>query len=353
MPAAPITVKPAGDGLRENSPKSSPSLATFSTDEIARTIGVNPKALRSALRRNGISLRAVREHGKKTSSARALGLAVRRSTAGPSAVYGAERSPPSRPRMPLACRRSLETRFAFCGAPGLAMHLIAAITWSEAFEREIVMAAKAKSAKKLPRLDLAEAPNGHRRQHSPFTRDILTPPGAPFVARHRARMLLTPLAVRRAIVEDAASKPEPVRARSLRRRLTVLDRALTDPEAEALDRLTTCIGGLSNIGCLNYLRSEVRSSPVERLPFSENGRIEIAAMNAVLKGLTPSTDPRCLSLPCILIRAIAVRSNPQTSSSPCCKPRLASPPHFIITGSRTRRGLRKSCPASAAISGRP
>ena len=158
------------------------------------------------------------------------------------------------------------------------------------------MAARAKSAKKLPMCDLAEAPTGHRRQHTPFTRDILTPPGAPFVARHRARTLLTPLAVRRAIVEDAASKPEPVRARSLRRRLTVLDRALTDPEAEALDRLTTCIGGLSNIGCLNYLRSEVRSSPGERLPFSENGRIEIAAMNAVLKGLNAQHRSAVLEL---------------------------------------------------------
>ncbi len=82
------------------------------------------------------------------------------------------------------------------------------------------MAARAKAAKRQPRLDLAEAPNEHRRQHTPFTRDILTPPGAPIVARHRTRTLLTPLAVRRAIIEEAASKPEPVRVRSLRRRLT-------------------------------------------------------------------------------------------------------------------------------------
>jgi hypothetical protein len=158
------------------------------------------------------------------------------------------------------------------------------------------MAAKAKSGKRQPRLNLAEEPNEHRRQHSPFTRDILTAPGAPIVARHRTRTLLTPLDVRRAIIEEAASKPEPVRIRSLRRRLTVLDRALSDLEAEALDRLTTCIASLTNIGCLNYLQSEVRSAPTDRLPFTEKKRIEIAAMNAVLKGLAPAHKSAVLEL---------------------------------------------------------
>ncbi len=162
------------------------------------------------------------------------------------------------------------------------------------------MAARAKTAKKRPAHNLAEAPTGHRRQHTPFTRDVLTPPGAPAVARHRTRTLLTPLDLRRAIVEDAATKPEPVRVRSLRRRLTALDRALSDREAEALDRLTSCIGSLSNIGCLNYLRSEVRSSPSGRLPFSENRRIEIAAMKAVLKGLSAPHRSAVLELAVLL-----------------------------------------------------
>jgi hypothetical protein len=162
------------------------------------------------------------------------------------------------------------------------------------------MPVKAKTSGKQPRLNLAEAPNERRRQHTAFTRDILTTPGAPVVARHRARMLLTPLAVRRAIIEEAATKPEPVRIRSLRRRLTVLDRALSDSEAEALDRLTSCIAALTNVGCLNYLRSEVRSSPTARLPFSESRRIEIAAMNAVLKGLSPAHKSAVLELAILL-----------------------------------------------------
>ena len=162
------------------------------------------------------------------------------------------------------------------------------------------MAARARTAKRQPRQELAEAPNEHRLQHTPFTRDVLTPPGAPIVARHRTRTLLTPLAVRRAIIDDADAKPEPVRVRSLRRRLTLLDRALSDCEAEALDRLTNCIASLSNIGCLNYLRSEVRSSPVGRLPFSEGKRVEIAAMNAVLKGLSPAHKSAVLELAVLL-----------------------------------------------------
>ena len=162
------------------------------------------------------------------------------------------------------------------------------------------MAAKAKSTKRQPRPELAEAPNEQRRQHTSFTRDVLTAPNAPVLARHRARTLLTPLAVRRAIIEDTASKPEPVRVRSLRRRLTVLDRALSDREAEALDQLTSCISSLSNIGCLNYLRSEVRSSPFGRLPFNESKRIEIAAMTAVLKGLSAPHRSAVLELAVLL-----------------------------------------------------
>ena len=162
------------------------------------------------------------------------------------------------------------------------------------------MAAKARPAKKKPRPEPGEGPTGQRRQHTPFTRDLLTPPGATIVSRHRARTILTPLDVRRAIIEEAAAKPETVRVRSLRRRLTALDRALSDAEAEALERLTSCINGLSNVGCLNYLQSEVRSSPFGRLPFGERKRREIAAMTYVLKALNPAQRSAVLELAALL-----------------------------------------------------
>ena len=93
------------------------ALATLRTNDLARIIGVNPKALRSVLRRNGISLRAIREHAKRKEPSEG-GLVVRRSTIGPSATYGAaalENLPDH------ACRWSLgdpaDPNFAFCGAP--------------------------------------------------------------------------------------------------------------------------------------------------------------------------------------------------------------------------------------------
>jgi hypothetical protein len=140
--------------------------------------------------------------------------------------------------------------------------------------------------KRKPQPEFSEGPTHERRQHTPFTRDILTPPGAPIIARHRVRTILTPIEARRAILEEAAQKPEATRLRSLRRRLTALDRALSDREAEMLERLTSCINSLSNVGCLNLLKSEVRHSPYGRLPFSEAKRKEIAAMAYVLKRLT-------------------------------------------------------------------
>ncbi len=161
--------------------------------------------------------------------------------------------------------------------------------------------------RKKAAIEFSEGPTEERRKHTPFTRDVLTPVGAPLIARHRTRMILTPLAARRSILEDIGEKPEAVRLRSLRRRLTALDRALSDREAEMLERLTSCINGLSNVGCLNYLKSEVRSSPYGRLPFGEKKRRQIAAMNFVLKALSKSHQAAVLNL--------AARLDPSSSTA--------------------------------------
>jgi hypothetical protein len=154
--------------------------------------------------------------------------------------------------------------------------------------------------KKSAAPELSEGPTLHRRQHTPFTRDVLTPPGAPIIARHRTRTILTPLELRRAILEDIASKPETVRLRSLRRRLTALDRMLSDREAEALERVTSCLNALSNIGAVNYLKSEVQCTPLSRLPFSEKRRREISAMTYVLKALDTPNRSAVLHLAALL-----------------------------------------------------
>jgi hypothetical protein len=170
------------------------------------------------------------------------------------------------------------------------------------------MSAKAKGAKKRPRLELSEGPAELRRQHTPFTRDILTPPGAPVIARLRTRTILTPLAVRLAIIEDAAAKPEAVRARSLRRRLTALDRALSDCEAEMLERLITCINGLSNIACIDLSKPVIRTNASGRLPFGEHKRQEISAMTYVLRGLSPAHKKTVLELAVLLDPSTSLQS---------------------------------------------
>jgi GcrA cell cycle regulator len=96
------------------------ALASCRTSEIASEIGVNPKALRSVLRRNGISLRALRDHAKKEKVNERAGLVVRRPVAGPSAIYGAAalaELPDDACRWPSG--DPAEPDFAFCGCPSL------------------------------------------------------------------------------------------------------------------------------------------------------------------------------------------------------------------------------------------
>ncbi len=113
------------------------ALATLRTGDIAHTIGVNPKALRSVLRRNGISLRALRQHAKNGEPIERMGLVVRRSRGGPSATYGADaltHLDDSACRWPLGDPAA--PGFAFCGAPRLGRASYCRDHLSQAFERD-------------------------------------------------------------------------------------------------------------------------------------------------------------------------------------------------------------------------
>ncbi|MBI4725031.1 MAG: hypothetical protein HY765_08660 [Rhodomicrobium sp.] len=113
------------------------ALATLRTTDIARTLGVNPKALRSALRRHGISLRALRQQARKQEQSEGTGLVVRRSALAPSAAYGAA-------ALALladgACRWPLgdpaEPDFAFCAAEAAGRSPYCEHHLSLAFDRE-------------------------------------------------------------------------------------------------------------------------------------------------------------------------------------------------------------------------
>jgi hypothetical protein len=113
------------------------ALATLKTQDIAHAMGVNPKALRSVLRRNGVSLRALREHARKERLSDAAGLVVRRPVAGPSATFGAA----ALAELPdEACRwpsgDPAEPAFSFCSAPRARRSSYCAHHAACAYERE-------------------------------------------------------------------------------------------------------------------------------------------------------------------------------------------------------------------------
>jgi GcrA cell cycle regulator len=96
------------------------ALAKLRTSDIAKMLGVNPKALRSVLRRNGISLRALRERRSASDPVSGLGLIVRRPVQAPSARFGAEALADLDEH---GCRWPIgdpsEPGFAFCGSRAL------------------------------------------------------------------------------------------------------------------------------------------------------------------------------------------------------------------------------------------
>jgi GcrA cell cycle regulator len=113
------------------------ALAALRTAAIAQVIGVNPKALRSALRRQGISLRALRERARRGENHKGTGLLLRRPAAGPSAVYGAAALAflaDSACRWPLGDPAG--PGFAYCGAPRLGRRPYCGVHLSQAVRHE-------------------------------------------------------------------------------------------------------------------------------------------------------------------------------------------------------------------------
>ncbi|MFZ1107646.1 MAG: GcrA family cell cycle regulator [Rhodomicrobium sp.] len=111
------------------------AITTLRTSDIARTLGVSPKALRSLLRRHGISLRALRESAHREDTADS-GLVVRRSSIGVSATYGAaalEALPDGACHWPHG--DPAEPDFFFCGAPVAGNRSYCSAHLAQAFRR--------------------------------------------------------------------------------------------------------------------------------------------------------------------------------------------------------------------------
>jgi len=138
-------------------------------------------------------------------------------------------------------------------------------------------------------ISLAGGPTRERARHALMAAEFLTPRLDPPVIRHRVRTPLTPIAVRMQILEETRELPEAVRLRSLRRRLTVLDRALSDADAANLDRLAeaeTLLHSASHASPLARIgMGSGGSADSGRLPFSERRRREIGGRAFVLARL--------------------------------------------------------------------
>jgi hypothetical protein len=75
-----------------------------------------------------------------------------------------------------------------------------------------------------------------------------------------------------------------------------------------LERITTCIASLSNIACLDLIRTEIKASPFNRMPFGEGKRREISAMSHVLKSLSSADRSAVLELAAVLDPSLSLRS---------------------------------------------
>ena len=82
------------------------ALPTLSTSDIARSLGVSPTALRSALQRHGVSIRGERQSNKPPGIVEGVGISIRRSTvrAGRN-LWSRGVEPASGGRLPLAAWR--------------------------------------------------------------------------------------------------------------------------------------------------------------------------------------------------------------------------------------------------------
>ena len=116
--------------------------------------------------------------------------------------------------------------------------------------------------------------------HSPLAKQG-TPP-------RPTRPILTGYERRMAAIAETGKLPEAKRERSLRRKLTVLDRRLSDEEPKALDRLTSCIILSGRIGT-SWGVSEVSGDPFQAKTESER-----SIMVGILKRLT-AADSQCIA----------------------------------------------------------
>lgn len=123
-----------------------------------------------------------------------------------------------------------------------------------------------------------------RIEHGEIARDIILENEIAF-ARHRAKPIFTGWEIRKRIVDELRERPEEFKQRSLRRRLTKLDRALSDEQAFALDMAFTAwliLNGKSksvDAGAIN-----AASGPSHKIPLNQREFETVALFQAAISG---------------------------------------------------------------------
>lgn len=134
-----------------------------------------------------------------------------------------------------------------------------------------------------------------RIQHGQIARDIIIE-GERAFPRHRAKPMLTSWAVRKRMIDELSERPEGFKRRSLARRLTKLDKALTDLEAYSLDRAFSAwliTAGKSK--SVDVSGSGVRGNDQGEI-LSEQELREVGILRKALKGLPKQANSLILAI---------------------------------------------------------
>jgi hypothetical protein len=125
--------------------------------------------------------------------------------------------------------------------------------------------------------NLALEPTPQRRAHG---QGLMKETLAYDVARYKARVPFTLLEARRRIMDEAKDKPKEKRERSLRRRLTPFDRALSEDEATVIDMLIRAFLSFERVKGASWSQG-VDASHSPKLPFAANEHKLLAAFGLI------------------------------------------------------------------------
>lgn len=169
---------------------------------------------------------------------------------------------------------------------------------------------------------LIEDATPHRRKRGSIARDIIADAQGGGFPRMRAKALYTPYAARVRIAEEIRDRPIEFQTRSLRRRLTKLDRMLTDAEAYAFDRAFNAWllfeGRAKSVNPMGVGGGGSQGSPMNDRDLPEAGAFQVMRkrlskyyhyqLGHVFHALAPWTDESAMDLESVVLLARAIKN---------------------------------------------